>query len=214
MPTLSKSKTSRRKSPQQGRAKATVEAILQAASQVLVAEGYARMTTTRVAERAGVSVGSLYQYFDDKEQLMRALKERLSQTMLHATASATADSGGMSLSEQVRAMLAALLAAKASEGGLGPALTAAMLQIDGQLASAEVLEASKLQVRALLARHRDEHDLKDLTGAASTLVHAVDGVVLGWVLHPRKTRPLTDPRNVDELHRLVMGYLGAAEQVL
>lgn len=52
----------RRKRPQQARALATAEALLDATLQVLVRDGYSRLTTTRVAERAGVSVGSLYQY--------------------------------------------------------------------------------------------------------------------------------------------------------
>jgi len=62
-----------RKQPQQGRAKATIEAIHEAAFQVLRDVGYDRLTTTRVAERAGVSVGTLYQYYADKDALARAL---------------------------------------------------------------------------------------------------------------------------------------------
>ena len=57
---------SQRKRPRQARARATVEAVLEATSQVLIEYGYARLTTTRVAKRAGVSVGTLYQYFSGK----------------------------------------------------------------------------------------------------------------------------------------------------
>jgi AcrR family transcriptional regulator len=62
-----------RKSPRQARSAATVEAIRTATIQVLLAEGVARLTTTRVAERAGVSVGTMYQYFPHKEALLFAL---------------------------------------------------------------------------------------------------------------------------------------------
>lgn len=62
-----------RKTPRQARSSATVEAIRVAAIQVLLAEGVARLTTTRVAERAGVSVGTMYQYFPHKEALLFAL---------------------------------------------------------------------------------------------------------------------------------------------
>jgi AcrR family transcriptional regulator len=62
-----------RKTPRQARSAATVEAIHTAAIQVLLAEGVARLTTTRVAERAGVSVGTMYQYFPHKEALLFAL---------------------------------------------------------------------------------------------------------------------------------------------
>jgi len=62
-----------RKQARQARAKVTVEAIHEAALQVLDEVGYDRLTTTRVAERAGVSVGTLYQYYADKRSLARAL---------------------------------------------------------------------------------------------------------------------------------------------
>ncbi|XBS68128.1 TetR/AcrR family transcriptional regulator [Acerihabitans sp. KWT182] len=65
-----------RKIPRQARSVVTVEAIYDAAIQVLLAEGPTRLTTTRVAERAGVSVGSLYQYFPHKQSLFFALNAR------------------------------------------------------------------------------------------------------------------------------------------
>jgi AcrR family transcriptional regulator len=65
-----------RKQPRQKRAQATVEAVLAAAAQVFEALGYAAGTTNRIAERAGVSIGTLYQYFPSKEALAVALLER------------------------------------------------------------------------------------------------------------------------------------------
>ncbi|TPO11292.1 TetR family transcriptional regulator [Mesorhizobium sp. B1-1-5] len=65
---------STRKQPKQARATELVAAILQAATQVLAVEGAQRFTTTRVAERAGVSVGSLYQYFPNKAALLFRLQ--------------------------------------------------------------------------------------------------------------------------------------------
>jgi AcrR family transcriptional regulator len=65
-----------RKLPQQARSKATLEAVLEATLQVLMREGAQRLTTTRVAERAGVSVGTLYQYHPNKRSLVFALLER------------------------------------------------------------------------------------------------------------------------------------------
>ncbi len=64
-----------RKKPRQARAVATLEAIFEATIQVLLAEGPDRLTTTLVAERAGVSVGTLYQYFPHKPALFYALNE-------------------------------------------------------------------------------------------------------------------------------------------
>ena len=65
-----------RKMPRQARASATLEAILEATIQVLLATGTARLTTTRVAERAGVSVGTMYQYFPNKQALLYAVTGR------------------------------------------------------------------------------------------------------------------------------------------
>ena len=65
-----------RKIPAQARSAATVDAILQAATQVLISSGFEKMSTTRIAERAGVSVGSFYQYFPNKRALLAALVQR------------------------------------------------------------------------------------------------------------------------------------------
>src|SRR5690348_17236365 len=65
-----------RKAPQQARSAATIEAIFEATIQVLLDEGAARLTTTRVAERAGVSVGTMYQYFPHKQSLLHAVLAR------------------------------------------------------------------------------------------------------------------------------------------
>lgn len=65
-----------RKTPTQARSEATVDVIFKATIQVLLAEGGARLTTTRVAERAGVSVGTLYQYFPHKQALLYAVVQQ------------------------------------------------------------------------------------------------------------------------------------------
>lgn len=65
-----------RKQPAQRRSRATVDALLAAAAQVFELHGYAAGTTNRIAEKAGVSIGTLYQYFPSKEALAVALLER------------------------------------------------------------------------------------------------------------------------------------------
>lgn len=65
-----------RKSPQQARAQATIDAILDAAAHILGARGWAGLTTNAVAETAGVSIGSLYQYFPNKLALVEAVRLR------------------------------------------------------------------------------------------------------------------------------------------
>ena len=65
-----------RKTPSQGRARATVEAILEAAAYILVRDGWEKFTTNSVAERAGVNIASLYQYFPNKESVVAELQRR------------------------------------------------------------------------------------------------------------------------------------------
>lgn len=69
-------KLNRRRMPSQKRSIVTVDAIFEATIQVLLTEGPIRLNTTHVAERAGVSVGTLYQYFPNKQSLLLALLER------------------------------------------------------------------------------------------------------------------------------------------
>jgi len=71
-----------RKRPRQGRSKATVDAILEACAEGLIARGYEALTTNGIAERAGVSVGTLYQYFQHREAIAAALTERAFQRMV------------------------------------------------------------------------------------------------------------------------------------
>lgn len=65
-----------RKQPKQRRATATVDAILEAAARILVENGYATASTNRIAERAGVGIGSLYEYFPGKEAIFAELRRR------------------------------------------------------------------------------------------------------------------------------------------
>jgi len=68
-----------RKKPIQSRSRATYNAILDAAAQVLAEEGFSASTTNKIAERAGASIGSVYEYFPSKEAIFTALIERLDQ---------------------------------------------------------------------------------------------------------------------------------------
>lgn len=74
MPPRKKPAISLRKQPQQARSSQLVEAVLEAAAQVLAKEGAQRFTTARVAEKAGVAIGSLYQYFPNKAAILFRLQ--------------------------------------------------------------------------------------------------------------------------------------------
>ena len=72
-----------RRNPKQARAQATVDAILAATFQLLETEGEGKLTTNRIAERAGVSIGTLYQYFKDRDAILTAMGERQAEALRH-----------------------------------------------------------------------------------------------------------------------------------
>ena len=110
-----------RKSPVQARSSASVEAILDATLQVLLKVGKERLTTTRVAMRAGVSVGTLYQYFPNKSALLQAALRRHLEHTRDAVAEVVGSLNGTAVEEMMSAVAMAFLAAKMAraEDGCG-----------------------------------------------------------------------------------------------
>ncbi|HKB89024.1 MAG TPA: TetR/AcrR family transcriptional regulator [Opitutaceae bacterium] len=96
-----------RKRPTQERARVTVDAILDAAAHIFTGTEFDVVTTNDVAERAGVSIGSLYQYFPNKLALLESLKERHTERLMSRMNEACARATSLSLSETIRAIVAA-----------------------------------------------------------------------------------------------------------
>jgi AcrR family transcriptional regulator len=102
---------SRRSKPVQARSKAMVERILEGATQVLSTQGYGQMSTNRVADVAEVSVGSLYRYFSDKDEIFDVLRLRASDAILQRLTGAITDASREPARVGVRAVVSALVAA-------------------------------------------------------------------------------------------------------
>jgi AcrR family transcriptional regulator len=102
-----------RKQPQQDRSRLTVEAILEATTHILTQEGYDKANTNRIAERAGISIGSLYQYFPNKESLMAALIEQHSDEIAQLMESKLKDLSNAPLEIAIPALIKAVIAAHA-----------------------------------------------------------------------------------------------------
>lgn len=100
----------RRKTPVQARSRAMVEQILDAAVRVLSTSGYAQMSTNRIADEADVSVGSLYRYFADKDEIFDELRDRVTGEIMTDLTEAIADAAGRPPYEGVRAVVASLVA--------------------------------------------------------------------------------------------------------
>ena len=98
-----------KKVPRQARSRATFDAIVEAAARLLVREGYGATTTNRVAEEAGVSIGSLYEYFGDKDVIVHQVLLRLGDDFFAEAARALVDLADVPLHEAIRAWLAILV---------------------------------------------------------------------------------------------------------
>ena len=122
MPTLLAIALNPRKSPVQARSAASVEAILDATIQVLLAIGKEKLTTTRVAHRAGVSVGTLYQYFPNKSALLQASLKRHLDAVTDAIVSICAAQHGAPLRIMTSSLIESFLATKMQDSRVSAAL--------------------------------------------------------------------------------------------
>jgi AcrR family transcriptional regulator len=120
-----------RKLPVQARSAASVDAILEATIQVLLSIGKERLTTTRVAMRAGVSVGTLYQYFPNKSALLQAALRRHMDGVTEAVECVCREQKGNTLQHMATALITAFLAAKMKDAKTSVALYSISSDVDG-----------------------------------------------------------------------------------
>ena len=196
-----------RKKPRQARSEATVEAIVQAVIQVLLSDGAPRLTTTRVAERAGVSVGTLYQYFPHKQALLYAALDRHLEGVAVALEAACAQARGRSASTIVEAIVDAYVAAKTADA----AGARALYRVAAELGASELVKATGRRIRAAAeAALSSAADLRleNPRRAVATMLAAISGLV--------RTVFEEDGRAADwraaraELTILCRGYLDAS----
>jgi AcrR family transcriptional regulator len=137
-----------RKTPVQARSAASVEAILEATIQVLLSAGKEKLTTTRVALRAGVSVGTLYQYFPNKSALLKAVLKRHMDEVARAVERVCRERKGHSVSEMATALIHAFLEAKMRNVKASVALYSVSSDVDG----AAVVKQTGIRIdRAIVA---------------------------------------------------------------
>lgn len=111
-----------RKRPQQRRSRVTIDTIFEATIQVLLANGLDRITTIQIAERAGVSVGSLYQYFPNKRALLAAVVKRHVGGVADATIAACQSAHGKTVADMCATMMDAFVDAKTRRPDVSRAL--------------------------------------------------------------------------------------------
>jgi AcrR family transcriptional regulator len=173
-----------RKSPIQARSTASVDAILQATLQVLQAVGKEQLTTTKVAARAGVSVGTLYQYFPNKSSLLQAVLRRHMEDVFGAVEQVCLKQRGAPLAEMSVALVDAFLVAKMRDGKESVALYAVSSDIDGVRIVQEMSGRVRTMITTMLASASDglmrepamvaSMILSTMSGASRRLLESVD----------------------------------------
>lgn len=201
-----------RKAPAQERSRATVAAILTAAARIFATHGYAAGTPNRIAARAGVSIGSLYEYFPNKDALLVALVEAHmseGEAVLLRTAAEVADAR-LPLPEAVRRFVTAMVSLHAQdpafhrvifeESPLPPRVRRRLADIEGRAC-------------ALLAAYLEAHPeftRDDPALAARIVVQTVEALSHRLGIHARRS---TDVQaQIDEITSLVAGYLTAGRR--
>lgn len=199
--------TTPRKSASQKRSQATVEALLDATARVLTREGYDRASTNRIAATAGVSVGSLYQYFPNKEALVAALVARHNREMLELLRDALKEVASLDLATAIRELVRAAVDAHLVDSALHR-IFAEQVPRMGQLAKIEALQGETfLLVKAYLEQRRHEISVRDLDSATSICVTIVEALTHDFVINKPDTLKGDRDRFVDEVTRLIVGYL-------
>ena len=175
MPQLSPALLHPRKSPVQARSAASVDAILEATIQVLLSAGKERLTTTRVAERAGVSIGTLYQYFPNKNALLQATLKRHLEGVAEAVEQVCREQQGQTLRQMATALVEGFLAAKMRNVKESVALYSVSSDVDGAKIARQMGTRSEEAITAMLASAADPL-AKDPRWVASMLLGAMGGV--------------------------------------
>jgi AcrR family transcriptional regulator len=139
-----------RKSPVQARSTASVDAILKATIQVLLRVGKEKLTTTRVAARAGVSVGTLYQYFPNKSALLRAALRLHVEEILAEVDRVCVAERGQPVEQMAEALAMAFLAVKMRDPKKSRALYAVSSDVEGAKIAASAVARANHAIVGLL----------------------------------------------------------------
>lgn len=193
-----------RKLPVQARSQATIEAIFEATIQVLLAGGARALTTNRIAEKAGVSIGTLYQYFPGKEALLYALVGRHLDKAGEAVERACQVRRGMSPADCADTFVDAYIDAKAGDVAVSRALYHASTELDMQELGAAMIARLHRAVRGLL-----EHGQGGPSATLDTVVFSLVAVVTGGtrVIFEQEATIERLPAFRAQLKRMLRAYL-------
>jgi AcrR family transcriptional regulator len=202
-----KIRTNPRKSGSQQRSRLTVDALLEATARILIREGFDKASTNRIAEVAGVSVGSLYQYFPGKEALVAALIDRHRHEIMQVVRGELAEALNLPVEQAMRKLVEVAVKAHRIDPRLHRVLTEQIPRV-GRLEKVETFNRENYALfRAYLERRRDEIRSADLGLVAFLCVTSIEALTHSAVLHQKIATGEATAALVDEATRLVVGYL-------
>jgi len=195
----------------QERSRATVDALVEATARILVEEGFDQASTNRIAKVAGVSVGSLYQYFPSKEALVAAVIERHQREIMDTVRGELAEVSNQPVETAMREIVATAVKAHRVEPKLHRVLSEQVPRV-GRLEKLETFNRENYALfRTYLERHRDELGVDDLELAAFVCVTSIEALTHSAVLHyPKLFSDEAMDALIDESARLVTQFLTGA----
>jgi len=186
----------------------TVDALVEATARILVEDGFDKASTNRIAEKAGVSIGSLYQYFPGKEALVAAVIERHGKELMQVVRATMAEVAALPMEQAVRKLVTAAIEAHRIDPKLHRVL-AEQLPHTGRLADTEVFNQETYALfQAFLESHSSEFRPVDPELAAFVCVTSIEALTHTAVLH--HSARLSDAAFealIDEATRLIVRYL-------
>ena len=204
--------TNPRKSATQKRSRATVDALVEATARVLIREGYDRASTNKIAGTAGVSIGSLYQYFPSKEALVAAVIERHTQELSNVVRGAMDRVAASPIAQAARELVAAGIEAHRADPKLHRVLAEQVPRV-GKLEQIEAVERNgRLFFREYLEARRDEIGIADLDLAAFIVITTVEALTHNAVLRRPDILEEKGEAFVDEVTALVLRFLRVSGQ--
>lgn len=200
--------TNPRKHASQERSRATIDALVEATRRLLVREGFDKASTNRIAQEAGVSVGSLYQYYPGKEALVAAVIDRHNRELMQVVRAALAEVAALPIEKAMRKLVAVAIDAHRIDPRLHRVL-AEEIPRTGRLEKVATFNREYYAlVKDYLASHQDELRVVDLDLAAFVCVTSIEALTHTAVLHrPEVLSDETVGTLVDEATRLVIRYL-------
>ena len=200
----SKNQQVERRRPRQERALEKVGLMLEAATRILDKQGLAGLTTNRVAEVAGVSIGTVYQYFNDKSELLDALAEREVKTLADGILAALAGPAPTEPGGRVRSIVRAALEAYGGRTGVHRLLVEHLLARSGTTPLPGMREAILRMMSDGSVVGFDQRVRALSRAEAFVLTHSVGGVIRALLAAPHELDGPQRQAIEDALVRLVV----------